>query len=304
MVLILRYIVIIHIAISLGFFVFSIKPRGIQESIFRFMVVFFLPIAGILYFLISSIAKKTVKSSDKNIREYIDYIEDLSHIHYVKDIDFEKEINVIPAEDSLRFNEKKTRRSYIIYILKKDFKKHVESLKKALNNEDSETAHYAAAALMEIKNQFEEILENLKRKYRQNSSDIQNLQDYIGILKKYIRSGLLEKTGRIEHLRLYSRLLGELLSIYDESKSYFMDKINADLDLRNYQQAKKYCRIFENRFPNEADPIIMSMKVHYAQSDYKGLFSDLDRLKSSGIPLESKEKDMVSFWEGSKSGVY
>ena len=248
--MIFRYIILAHIIISIAFFIFTIKPRGFQESIFRFVIVFFLPVLGIFYFIITSIINRVVKSSGDNIKEYIDYIEDLSHIHHVKKIDFEKEINVIPAEDSLKFNENKTRRSYIIYILKKDFIKHIDSLKKALENEDSETAHYAAAALMDIKNQFEDMLTSAKKKHEKNSHDIKDLQEYINILKKYIKSGLLERFSYIEHMRLYSSLLGKLLSVYKESKSYFKDKINTDIKLKNFMEAKKYCQIFERRYPN------------------------------------------------------
>lgn len=298
MISIFKYIALIHLGISLAFLIFTIRPRGLQEAMFRFMIVFFLPVAGLIYLIVTSLVNKTIKSSDKNVKEYIDYIEDLTHIHYVKDIDFEQEINIIPAQDSLNFNEDKTRRSYIIYILKRGFIKHVESLKKALGNEDSETAHYAAAALMEIKNQFDELLASLSRKYSADSDAIETLEEYVGVLKKYINSGLLEKTSYDGYLRLYSKLLGELLSLYKGKRSYFADKIDADIGLKNFKEAREYCSQFEKSFPNEADPLLASMKLNYAIADHENLFSDIQKLRRSNLPLGPREKDIVSFWEG------
>src|SRR4030042_1776780 len=69
-------------------------------------------------------------------------------IYFEESVDFEKEINTVPLEDSLNFSDNKSKRAYLIYILKKDFISHIKGLQKAIKSQDTETSHYAAAALV------------------------------------------------------------------------------------------------------------------------------------------------------------
>ena len=148
-------ILVIHFAICIIYFAINIKFKGLQDSIYRFIVVFMLPVVGFLFFIVTAISGKFAKNTDNILESYLKYIQDKKHVYYEENIDFEKGINTIPFQDSLYFSDNKDKRAYLIYILKKDFIKHIKGLQKAIESDDSETSHYAAAALMEIKKHFE-----------------------------------------------------------------------------------------------------------------------------------------------------
>jgi len=150
------------------------------------------------------ITNRFAKGSDSIVKSYLDYIKDKNRVDYIEGIDFEKEINIVPLEDSLIFNEDKIKRSYLIHILKKDFVSHIKGLKKALENDDTETSHYAAAALMEIKNQFELMIQSAGKRYERDKDDVSVLQEYIDILKKYLNSDVPDKVDYFRYLKEYS----------------------------------------------------------------------------------------------------
>jgi len=270
---------------------------GLQESIYRFVIVFLLPVFGFLYFFIDMITNRFAKGSDSIVKSYLDYIKDKNRVDYIEGIDFEKEINIVPPEDSLIFNEDKIKRSYLIHILKKDFVSHIKGLKKALENDDTETSHYAAAALMEIKNQFELMIQSASEKYERNKGDVSILQEYTSILKKYLNSDVPDKVDYYRYLREYSIVLEKLLSKHKTSEVYFTDKISCDIELRDYDSAGEFCQRFLNYFPNSEKPYLALMKLKYFTHNYKSFAEVLSNLKETNFVLSNQAKNIINFWE-------
>jgi len=290
-------IIEIHLAISLIYFAVCLKYMGLQESIYRFVIVFLLPVFGFVYFFIDMITNRFIKSSDSILKSYLDYIKEKNRTDYVEGIDFEKEINVVPMEDSLIFNEDKIKRSYLIHILKKDFISHITGLKKALENDDTETSHYAAAALMEIKNQFELMIQSASEKYERNKNDVSVLQEYASILKKYLNSDVPDKVDYFRYLKEYSGVLEKLLSKRKTSEDYFTDKISCDIELGDYDSAGEFCKRFLSYFPNSEKPYLALMKLKYFTKNYKSFTGILNNLKKADLNLSEHAKNIINFWE-------
>ena len=290
-------IFIIHLIISLIYFAVCLKYKGLQESIYRFVIVFLLPFFGFVYFFIDMITNRFIKSSDSIVKSYLDYIKEKDRVDYIEGIDFEKEINVVPMEDSLIFNENKIKRSYLIHILKKGFASHVKGLKKALENDDTETSHYAAAALMEIKNQFELMIQSTSEKYERDKNDVSLLQEYVNILKKYLNSNIPDKVDYYRYLKEYSIVLEKLLSKHKTSEVYFTDKISCDIELGDYDSAGEFCQRFLSYFPNSEKPYIALMKLKYFTHNYKAFTAVLNNLKKADFSLSERAKSIINFWE-------
>lgn len=295
-------IFIIHFVICIIYFLINIKFKGTQDSIYRFLVVFMLPILGFLFFIVSAILGKFTRNTDNILENYFKYIEDKKHIYYEQNIDFEKEINTIPVQDSLYFNDNKGKRAYIIYILKKDYVKHIKSLQKAINSDDSETSHYAAAALMEIKKQFEILIQNASESYYMNSDDINLMIEYANVLKKYLKSGIADKVDYYGYLDKYSMVLEKLLSRYHENENYFSEKISTDIELGNFESANEFCRKFFEYFPNNEKPYLVLLKLHYIARNLNSFEKVLGEFKNKEITLTEYASDMIGFWE--KTNLY
>ncbi len=295
-------ILIIHFAICIIYFSINIKFRGLQDSIYRFVVVFMLPVIGFLFFIVTTISGKFAKNTDNILESYLKYIQDKKHVYYEENIDFEKEINTIPFQDSLYFSDNKDKRAYLIYILKKDFIKHIKGLQKAIESDDSETSHYAAAALMEIKKHFEILIQNASEYYYKNSNDINSMVEYAGVLKKYLKSGIADKIDYREYLDKYSMVLEKILLKYHENENYFSEKISTDIELGNFESAYEFCKKFFDYFPNNEKPYLVLLKLYHAIHDFSSFEKKLRELKNKKITLTEYANDMIRFWE--KTSLY
>jgi len=293
-----------HLVVSLIYFAVNLKFKGSQDSLYKFFIIFFLPGAGLLFFIVSAILNKVPDRSDSIVESYLKYIGGQKHIYYEEALDFEKEINTVPMDDSLHFSDNKNKRAYLIYILKKDFTGHIKGLQKAIKSRDSETSHYAASALMEIKKQFEALLTSSYDKYKNNKDGTPAIQEYANTLKKYLKSGLADKIDYYNYMEKYSAALSELLSVHITSETYFVDKINCDIELRDYKSAQDFCEKFCRHFPNSEKPYLSLMKLYYLSRDMKSFANVPKTLKDKKIGLTEYGESVIRYWEGSKSGVY
>jgi hypothetical protein len=296
-------LITIHSIISLVYFAVNIKFKGLQDSFYKLFIIFFLPAAGLLFFIVSAILNKIPNRSDSIVDSYIKYISEKKHIYYEEVIDFEKEINTVPMEDSLNFSDNKSKRAYLIYILKKDFTSHIKGLQKAIKSRDTETSHYAASALVEIKKQFEILLTNSYENYKNNKDDISVIQEYADTLKKYLKSSLTDKIDYYNYMEKYSSILAELLSRHITNETYFMDKINCDLELRDYKSAEDYSKKFFEYFPNSEKPYLSLLKFYYLTHDIKSFASVTKILRHRKIGLTEYGESIIKFWEESKADV-
>jgi hypothetical protein len=297
-------LVIIHSMICLIYFAVNLKFRGLQDSFYKLFIIFFLPAAGLLFFIVSAILNKIPNRSDSIVDSYLKYIREKKHIYYEEAVDFEKEINTVPLEDSLNFSDNKSKRAYLIYILKKNFASHIKGLQKAIKSQDTETSHYAASALMEIKKQFEILLAKTCEKYKNNKDDISAIQEYVSTLKKYLKSGLADKVDYNNYLEKYSVILSELLSRHITNEVYFVDKINCDIELRDYKSAENFGKKFFEYFPNSEKPYLALMKFYYLSRDIKSFANVSKVLKNKKIGLTEYGESVIKFWEGSKADVH
>jgi len=294
---------VIHLVICLICFAVNIKSGGLQNSLYKLFIIFFLPVAGLLFFIVSAILNKIPNRSDSVVDSYLKYIREQKHIYYEEAMDFAKAINTVPLEDSLNFSDNKSKRAYLIYILKKDFISHIKGLQKAIKSEDTETSHYAAAALMEIKKQFEVLLAKTGEKYKKNKDDISAIQEYVNILKKYLKSGLADKVDCFNYLEKYSAALSELLSRHITNEVYFVDKINCDIELGDYESAEDFGIRFFEYFPNSEKPYLALMKFYYLSRDTESFAKVSKILKKKKIGLTEYGESVIRFWEGSEADV-
>ncbi len=282
---------------SIIYFIASFKPRGTQESIYRFIVALLLPVFGLAFFLLTWLLEKITRDTENIVESYEKFIKEEDHIDYVKEIDMEKEINIVPMEDSLSLSSFKDRRAFLIDLLKKDYSRHIIALQKAVKNVDSETSHYAGAALIEIKKQFDLLLHSANKKFEANKNDISTIMEYIEVIKKYLSSNLPDEVTRREYNVNLSYLIEKLLLKKHDDKQLFMDKILIDLELRNFDSAEVFTGKFRHFFPNDAESLMMLLKFYYETSDYGSLIKTIESLKEVDSKLSQKDLDIINYWK-------
>ena len=74
-------IFLVHLLISLAYFAFILCRKTLQQSMFRFTMVFLLPVLGLLFFIISGLLDRVFREKQNVEESYQKYIKDLSLIH-------------------------------------------------------------------------------------------------------------------------------------------------------------------------------------------------------------------------------
>jgi len=289
-----------HIFICLLFFGINIVINGLQDSIYKLIIVFFMPGLGLLFFMVSAAVNKFIRRKQGELESYLKALHSHDHIYQEEAIDFEKEINTVPLNDTLHLSSSKQKREYLIYILKKDFTGHIKGLKKALKSDDSETSHYAAAALMEIKKQFESMIQNAEEDYKNGTKDSKSLEGYILALKKYLSSGLADSVDLYDFKDKYAIALAQYINKYDAPQDYYSEKISAEIFLGDYEAAAYCCSLFKEKFPDSEKPYISSLKLNYMLKDRQSFEKLLAEVKEKSFAVSGDLASIAGYWEREK----
>jgi tetratricopeptide (TPR) repeat protein len=264
-----------------------------EESVYRFVLVLTVPIIGILLLLLlDSFVHKTIDID--NIGAF--GIE--KHVHrknFVK-LDIAKEINVVPFEEVLALNTNNMKRKFIIESLKKDIEECIVFLTKALQDEDTETSHYAASAIMEIRRKLTIALQEYSLRYQQDQTSFETVAGYAKILKKYLQSGLLDEISFGKYTISYGDVLTVLLHLPEATAEHYTDKINCCLAMKDYSQAAEVCECFSKAYPESEEPHLMKIKLFFTLRDKPKLDAALAAFRKSEIRFSNNALQMVRYW--------
>lgn len=289
-------LVLLHVLVSVGYSWMQSRGKNKQVLIMRMLVAGFLPIFGLLLLGITDVYKRTSKKNANELMLESDLLKLAEGSNIFRRTDLEKEMNIVPVEDILFLNDTSTRRKMLIDVLKEQTIWQIGTLETALQNEDSETVHYAAAALTEMRRNLQLQLQDLSVKYEENKQDLEVLRAYADVLKKYLDSSLIDQRTFVKYSYTYSFVLESLLDIYQEEESYFVDKINCELVNQSYEKAAQYCQLFREYHPESEQPYVMSLKRFFTIRDYAGFVAEMNRLKSSSVKISHATLMMIRYW--------
>ncbi|TQK62189.1 hypothetical protein FB479_106273 [Brevibacillus sp. AG162] len=289
-------LVILYLVVSVGYSLLRSRGNNKQVLIMRLLVTGFLPIFGLLLLVMTDVYKRTSKKHVNELMLESDLLKLAEGSNIFRRADMEKEMNVVPVEDILFLNDTSTRRKMLIDVLKEQTIWQIGTLETALQNEDSETVHYAAAALTEMRRNLQLQLQDLSVKYEENKQDLEVLRAYADVLKKYLDSSLIDQRTFVKFSYTYSFVLESLLDIYQEEESYFVDKINCELVNQSYEKAAQYCQLFHEHHPESEQPYVMSLKRFFTLRDHAGFVAEMNRLKSSSVKISHATLMMIRYW--------
>lgn len=212
--------------------------------------------------------------------------------------DKEKEKNIVPFSDALYLNSSLLRRQLLIDMLKNEKNVHQDVLKQALQNDDTETAHYAAVALQKSKSETMGKLTELERRHAENPNDMVTLYEWKRELSQAIELEFLDpatESGlRRRHLMVLSKIQ-ELtpsadLDIYRESLDAMMQLQASKEELE--QLALKIRTNFE---PSE-EQLLLLMKIAYLTKNKSSLGELVSSIRASSMILSPQGLQQLRFW--------
>jgi hypothetical protein len=292
---------ILHITVGIVICIISIIKDNIEAGIINLIISFFIPLFGPLFVIIAWIYDKNKAAPDERIEDYLHYIREETEVKLIRSVDVESEINVVPVEEALIVNKDSVKRKLVIDVLKEDANRYISILKRTLRDDDTETSHYAAAAIAELNRKFSLLIQDALDKYKKDNNSLDNIKRYADVLRKYLRSGLLDSNTKEKYINIYRKILEDLLNLDKSDKYNYIDKINYELDAHDYMNAKKYCTEFFNTHKHDEDAYLLFIKLFYMMKDKINMLNMINTMKQCPLTLSEKSLDIIEFWERSMS---
>lgn len=209
----------------------------------------------------------------------------------------EKEINIIPFDDSLMLNNPKIKRSMLIDLLKSEFLQHVNALEKALKSDDSETSHYAATAVQQAKGELMNSMRKLEAQLQDNEGDLEALKAYSEVIKQYIRIEFLDVKTRKKYMYTYLHIVNQLIEkALKPDPEYYEEKIRTALQLNEHQTALSTAAQFLEKFPEREEAYFLAMHVHYQMRNKAEFSKTIELLRTSHTTLSPERLNQLRFW--------
>lgn len=286
----------IYLLLSVIIIVLS-NRKSPQMCLLKLVVVAVLPVVGWLLPLFWP--KAVYRKSKQQFDEYVLSQQEehtVRRIGVYKQLERDKELNIIPIEEALLVSEHQTRRRVMIDVLKQDTINYMEILQRAVSNEDTETSHYAVSAIMEIKRKLLLALQDLSVKYESNQSDVYVVTTYAEVLREFMKSGFLDARTIMKYRYTYLSVLEQFIELSEQSDWAFQEKVDTELILELVANAEQSAQLYLEHFPKSEDAYLCLIKVYYVTKSYTKLQMTLDRLKQAPLRLSNQALTMVRFW--------
>jgi tetratricopeptide (TPR) repeat protein len=267
-------------------------PR--QERFCRSVIVLFIPFFGFLALVLSDLFKFRAKSLDMptshNRYEY----------KYRETVDHKKTNDLVPLEEVLLINDASVKRKVLLEIFKTSPERYVRNLKSAMNDPDTETSHYASAALMEIKRKYVNSLIKMGETLKENPEDMESSREYAELLYKYISSGILETQNLQRYKEEFVAIAGRLLSQEDRNlnPNLYAALISAAYETGQEEASYRMAEQLLSLYPDSETSYFAQMKLFYQSGRMDDLRITLQMLKNSSVILSKDGLSMIRFFIG------
>ena len=211
--------------------------------------------------------------------------------------DVEKELDVIPVVDAMAVSNNQEKRSLLLEQLKKDLKTNYKSVLPVGRDRDSESAHYVAAAKMEVCRRKHVQLIRLQSDMQKKPEDTELVHKYLKELREYIESGLLSRKEaglyKIQYCdTLFPLAEKEEYPITGEESGFYLACL---VDLGRYQEAEDYWE--EGSWEQKKEEAYLKMlEMYYERREKQKFYQCLDCLKASDVRLSPEGLKLLRYW--------
>lgn len=246
-----------------------------------------------LYWLLSVIFKKLLFHKEVDLSAVVF---SKSRIEQVEKSDIESERNMVSIEEAVAVSDFRNQRELMMNVLRKDTSKSLGSISLALNSDDSETSHYAAAALRDTLGDFRSMTQkclcDIKSEALPSLSSLTELADMIYPM-------LMQNVFLQSEQENYISILDEIYIImereYEEDflPEYYERIVNLQLSVKNYDRAKFWCDKAVKAKDAGITPYKCQMRYYYSIKDGERFRDIVKKLKSSDIMIDSDTLEIL-----------
>lgn len=219
--------------------------------------------------------------------------------------DVREALNVVPVEDAMAVSGNTEKRTLLLKQLKKDLKENYRILLAAEKDEDSESAHYVAAAKMEIYRLQQARWLECRRDYEQEPDDPGKYHTACAALSEMLKSGVLSAR---EESACRKRLCDLVKGQIDAGENVvslkeYEEYLSSLVELGRYADAELLWKECSDRIRSEAAYQDM-LKMYYQAGDrqkFEAILGDLR--KNRQIRLSPAGLGRLRYWADRLAGA-
>lgn len=264
-----------------------------RTYLLRCIVMILCPVIGPAFFFMGHLFYLVVFWRDVDLS---DVIFSRDRVRTQMKADEERERDIIPLEEAILVNEKKDLRMVMMNVIKEDFRSCLASITLALDSEDSEASHYAAAVLSDELNKFRIYVQRLWKQMQEEDAGQteceEMLMDYMdNILKQHIFSD--------NEQRKFVNILTEAAeSLYGKNAARFTpgryeEVCLRTLEVKEFGSCGEWCGRLAEHFPEELPAYTCRLKLYFAKQEREAFFETLEGLKKSAVVIDNETLELV-----------
>ena len=285
-----------HFIITSIFGLLALKANG-RLGFCYFFIALFVPFSGFIFVLISTFYEMKKRESQLDFRGLMN--NEKAALNILSRTNYDEKINTVPLEEAFIINKNSVKRRLMLEVLKSDAARYVKQLKIALGDNDTETSHYAATAMSEVKRKFENIIQELVVKHERNKNDRILSEELIDTISKYLKMNLLDSNTKIKYEYILINSAEALVNKYEDTNAeIYKELLECLFDVKEYIRAQNAGQLFLQRHPNNEEPYVLLLKLYYIQQKKEAFIGTFEDLRKSPVKLSNHALNMVRFWLG------
>lgn len=264
-----------------------------RTYLLRFLVMLLCPVIGPLFFFMGQLFYLLVFWRDVDLADVI-FSKERVRTHMKADE--ERERDIIPLEEAILVNEKKDLRMVMMNVIKEDIRNSLASITLALDSEDSEASHYAAAVLSDELNKFRLYVQKLWRRIQEEEPGETECEE---ILLDYMDNILRQRIFSSHEQRKFVDILTETAeSLYQKDAARltlgrYEEVCLRALEIKDFDCTAKWCGRMKEQFPEELPSYACRLKLCFARQDREGFFEALEALKKSNVVIDNETLELI-----------
>lgn len=212
--------------------------------------------------------------------------------------DVREALNVVPVEDAMAVSGKEEKRALLLKQLKKDLTENYRILLAAEQDEDSESAHYAAVAKTEIYRLHQTRWLECRRDYAQAPDDPEKYHTACEVLIEMLKSGILSSREQNAYQKRLCDLVQRQIGAGEDEVSprEYEEYLGALVELGRNEDAEYLWQNYADRMRSE-DAYRNMLNMFYRAGErqkFEDILNDLCRNKQ--IRLSPKGLEQLRYW--------
>ena len=273
------------------------QGKGVLKALYVLIMDLAFPVFGFFFvWFCDLLAIRKKRSGFEEMVENRYYDED--NLQLLQKPDSKSEMDRVSMKEALRLNSYAYRRNMIMQILmEEDPQQYLDVLQQALNNDDTETSHYASTIIMELQRKMQEEISQARFAYEKDPENMEKAKECEKILYRVIMSKLFDEHNRALYIQEYQDVIGDLMEHEAMNEICYRHILSVLIESKNMTEAMRISLMYMERFPESEEAVACRMKCLIAARDGEGMHQLMEVLPSLPVTLTQKTLPYVRMFQ-------